>query len=104
MLLDLIALAILGVFVLMGALRGGVASLMGLLTLVLSYAAAVWAAQSLGGAVSENLGVSPLFGPLFPYPSRKPPRRPRTSMTNEPSVSYQFLRDGPRTGSRQPPE
>jgi membrane protein required for colicin V production len=65
MLLDLIALAILGLFVLMGALRGGVASGMSLLTLVLSYAAAVWAAQSLGEPVSQNLGVSPLYGPAI---------------------------------------
>ncbi len=65
MLLDLIALAILGLFVLMGALRGGVASGMSLLTLVLSYTAAVWAAQSLGEPVSQNLGVSPLLGPAI---------------------------------------
>jgi uncharacterized membrane protein required for colicin V production len=65
MVLDLIALAILGFFVLMGALRGGVASGMGLLTLVLSYGGAVWAAQSLGGATSEKLGISPLLGPAL---------------------------------------
>lgn len=65
MLLDLVALGILGVFVLMGALRGGVASLMSLLALVLSYAAAVWAAQSFGESVSQGLGVSPLLGPAI---------------------------------------
>lgn len=65
MILDLIALAILGIFVGIGALRGGVASAMGLLTLVASYAVAVWAAQSLGGSLSEKTGLSPLLGPVL---------------------------------------
>jgi uncharacterized membrane protein required for colicin V production len=65
MALDLIALAILGFFVLMGALRGGVASGMGLLTLLLSYGGAVWAAQSFGGVTSDRLGISPLLGPAL---------------------------------------
>lgn len=60
MALDLIALSILGFFVLIGALRGGVASAMGLLTLVCSYAGAVWAARNLGGAVTQSIGVSAL--------------------------------------------
>ena len=47
MLLDLIALSILALFVLMGALRGGLASFTGLATLLLSYWAAVWAAGPL---------------------------------------------------------
>jgi membrane protein required for colicin V production len=62
MLLDLLALAILGLFVLMGALRGGVASLMSLLTLVLSYTAAVWGAQLFGAPVGQVLGGRPLVG------------------------------------------
>ncbi len=65
MVLDLIALWILGFFVLMGALRGGVASAMGLLTLVSSYAGAVWAARNLGGVVADKLGVSPLLAPAL---------------------------------------
>jgi membrane protein required for colicin V production len=65
MALDLIALAILAFFGFVGALRGGVSSAMGLLTLVLSYAAAVWAAQNLGDTMTERLGTSPLFGPAL---------------------------------------
>jgi uncharacterized membrane protein required for colicin V production len=62
MVVDLVALAILALFVLMGALRGGVAGLLGLLTLVLSYAVAVKSAQGLGESISQNLGVSLLVG------------------------------------------
>ena len=64
MVLDLIALAILGVFALIGALRGGVASAMGLMTLVASYAVAVWAAQNLGTSLAEKTGLSPLLAPV----------------------------------------
>jgi len=65
MALDLIALAILAAFGLIGALRGGIASAMGLFTLVLSYAVAVWAAQNLGEATTQSLGTSPLLGPAI---------------------------------------
>jgi len=64
MALDLAALFILGLFAGMGALRGGLASLSGLVTLCLAYFAAVLAAQHLGGPVSAKLGVSPLLGPV----------------------------------------
>jgi membrane protein required for colicin V production len=62
MLLDLFALVILALFSVMGALRGGVASVASLATLLLSYAVAVWAAGSLGDAVSEKLGMPVLLG------------------------------------------
>lgn len=64
MVLDLVALSILAVFGLVGALRGGVASASSLLTLIASYAAAVWAAQNLGGPVAEKTDLSPIFAPL----------------------------------------
>jgi uncharacterized membrane protein required for colicin V production len=65
MILDLAALLILALFALMGAVRGGVASVAGLVTLVLSYGAAVFAAQNLGDPVSTQLGVSPFVGPII---------------------------------------
>ena len=65
MVLDLIALAILGIFGLIGALRGGVASAIGLVTLVASYLGAVWAAQTLGTPLSEKTGLSPIFAPVI---------------------------------------
>lgn len=65
MVLDLVAFGILGFFVLMGALRGGIASLMSLVTLLLSYAAAVWAAGRFGEAASRALSVSTLIGPAI---------------------------------------
>ena len=65
MLLDVVALAILGLFVLMGALRGGVASLMSLVTLVLSYVAAVWGAQTFGAPLGDAMGNRPLLGTVI---------------------------------------
>lgn len=65
MILDAAALLILGLFAGMGAVRGGVASITGLATLVLAYFAAVFAAQQLGEPVSTKLGVSPLLGPIL---------------------------------------
>lgn len=59
MLLDLVALGLLILFALMGALRGGLASATSLATLLLSYGAAVWAAQNLGAGISEKLGWPP---------------------------------------------
>ena len=59
MLLDFVALGLLLLFGFMGALRGGLASATSLATLLLSYAAAVWAAQNLGAGVSEKLGWPP---------------------------------------------
>jgi membrane protein required for colicin V production len=52
--LDLLALALLAGFALMGALRGAFATGMGLLTLVVSYAAAVLLAPVLGPALAEH--------------------------------------------------
>ena len=65
MILDLVALGILAVFGLMGALRGGIASALGLLTLIASYLGAVWAAQNLGAPLSEKVGLSPIFAPVI---------------------------------------
>lgn len=64
MLLDLVALSILAAFGLLGALRGGVASALGLLTLISSYGAGVWAAERLAAPLSAKTGVSPIFAPL----------------------------------------
>ena len=82
MALDLIALAILAAFGLMGALRGGIASAMGLFTLVLSYAVAVWAAQNLGEATTQSLGTSPLLG--APRDLRVSPAQPWQSCCHTP--------------------
>ncbi len=64
MILDLVALAILAIFALIGALRGGVASALGLFTLIASYAGAVWAAQNLGASLADKTGFSPLLAPV----------------------------------------
>ena len=63
MVLDLIALGVLALFVLIGLLRGGLASGTGLVNLAASYLAAVLSAQHLGPRVSEQLGLSALAGP-----------------------------------------
>ena len=65
MLIDIVAFAILSLFVLLGALRGGVAGLMGVVTLLLSYVTGIWAAHSLGGSVAQALDVSQLVGPAI---------------------------------------
>lgn len=63
MLLDLVALGILCLFVLMGALRGGVATVASLATLLSGYGAAVWAAGTLGEKTAAKLGLPALAGP-----------------------------------------
>jgi membrane protein required for colicin V production len=63
MVVDLIALGILAVFVLIGLLRGGLASGAGLATLAASYVAAVLSAQHLGPKAGEQLGLPALVGP-----------------------------------------
>ncbi len=65
MALDLLALAILAFFALMGALRGGVASALGLITLIAAYGGAVWSAQNLGTPLAEKTGLSPLLAPVL---------------------------------------
>ena len=63
--LDAIALLLLGVFVGMGALRGALASFLGLASLGLAYAAALVAAPRLGPPVAETFGLpEPLGMPL----------------------------------------
>ena len=64
MLLDLASGMILALFTLMGALRGGLASFASLATLLLSYAAAVWAAGRLGESVSSKRGLPSFLGPV----------------------------------------
>ncbi len=64
MLLDLIAFAILALFISMGAMRGGLASFTGLAALLLSYWAAVLAAGSLGDRAAATLGLAPFLGPV----------------------------------------
>ncbi len=63
MLLDMIALLLLGVFALLGAWRGALASGAGLVTLVLSYTGGVFAASHFGAAASTQLGLHELLGP-----------------------------------------
>lgn len=65
MIIDILAIATLSLFVLVGALRGGVAGLVGVVTLLLSYLTGLWAAHSLGAAVSRALEVSQLVGPVI---------------------------------------
>lgn len=67
--LDLIALVVLGLFVLVGMLRGLVRSGLGLVSLVLGYVNAAFAAKHLGPTVAEQLGLpfivaAPLVGTL----------------------------------------
>jgi uncharacterized membrane protein required for colicin V production len=60
--LDFIALALLAVFAFLGARRGGLASGLGLLTLGVSYGAAVFLGARYGDAAAEAFGVSPMLG------------------------------------------
>lgn len=53
--LDLLALLILAAFAAAGALRGALATIMGLVSLVLGYTAAILLAPSLGPALAESL-------------------------------------------------
>ena len=49
----------------MGALRGGIAGLMGVVTLLFSYVTGIWAARAFGISVSQVLDVSHLAGPAI---------------------------------------
>jgi uncharacterized membrane protein required for colicin V production len=59
--LDLVALAVLAVFALLGALRGGFRTGMGLLALAAGYAAAVFGAAPLGPLVGNAFGLPELL-------------------------------------------
>ena len=60
--LDLIGLAILGVFMLLGLLRGTLASFMRILSLLLAYGVALWVAPLLGPSVAERMALPELLG------------------------------------------
>jgi len=60
--LDVIALIVMGFFIGQGALRGGFATGLGLLALVLAYAAAILSAPRLGPGLARELGVPELVG------------------------------------------
>jgi membrane protein required for colicin V production len=60
--LDVLALLVLGLFAGMGALRGGLASALSLLSLGVSYAAALWAAPRFGERAAELTGAPALLG------------------------------------------
>lgn len=60
--LDVVGLLILAVFMVLGLLRGTLASLMRIVALIAAYLAAVWAAPNLGPAVSERFGMPPYLG------------------------------------------
>jgi uncharacterized membrane protein required for colicin V production len=62
MIVDQVALGILALFVLIGALRGAVATALGIATLVVSYAIALVAGSALGDATATALGLSPFLG------------------------------------------
>jgi uncharacterized membrane protein required for colicin V production len=60
--LDVIALLLLGLFAGMGAMRGGLASGLSVLTLAAAYGAAVWAAPRFGSEAAGLLGVPEWLG------------------------------------------
>jgi uncharacterized membrane protein required for colicin V production len=60
--LDVLALLVLGLFAGMGALRGGLASALSLISLGVSYAAALWAAPRFGERAAELTGAPALLG------------------------------------------
>jgi len=62
--LDLIAALILLLFVGLGAWRGALATGAGVVTLGISYLAAIMAAQSLGTGMAETFGVPGVLGPV----------------------------------------
>ena len=59
--LDLIGIVFLGVFMLTGLLRGTLMSLVRIVTIVLAYAAAMWAAPRFGAELGQRLS---LPGPI----------------------------------------
>ena len=60
--LDVLALLLLGIFAGMGAMRGGLASGLGLLSLGVAYAAAIFGASHFGSTAAGLLGVPPWVG------------------------------------------
>lgn len=60
--LDVLALFLLALFAFLGARRGGLAAGLSVLTLGVSYAAAVWCAPRYGEAAAGLFGVMPLLG------------------------------------------
>lgn len=60
--LDLVALALLALFAFLGARRGGLAAGLGLVTLGVSYAAAVFFGTRFGDGAAASFGVSPMLG------------------------------------------
>jgi uncharacterized membrane protein required for colicin V production len=60
--IDLAGVGLLGVFVGIGAMRGFVAGLLGVLALIAAYALAYLAATSLGDPLAASLGIEPLLG------------------------------------------
>ena len=60
--LDLVGLAILAVFMVMGLLRGTLASLLRIVSLVIAYGAAIWAAPALGPAAAERMSLPSFLG------------------------------------------
>lgn len=62
MILDQVALGILAFFVLVGLFRGALASALGIVSLVGSYAVALLAGSWLGGPAAAAIGLSPLLG------------------------------------------
>lgn len=64
MILDQVALGILGFFVLVGVWRGALASALGVGSLIASYLVALVAGSWLGGAAAAASGLPPLAGPL----------------------------------------
>ncbi len=60
--LDLVGLAILAVFMIMGLLRGSLPSLLRIMSLVAAYAAAVLTAPALGPAVAERMSLPVFLG------------------------------------------
>ncbi len=63
--IDLAALTILAVFVLIGATRGFLASLLGVVSLIVSYAAGFFGATVLAGPLALHAGVHPLLAGLL---------------------------------------
>jgi uncharacterized membrane protein required for colicin V production len=64
MLFDLVIGGLLLLFVMLGAWRGAVPSILGLVSLVVAYAAAIVGATRFGALAASKLGVAPMFGPL----------------------------------------
>ena len=60
--LDLLGLGVLGAFMLMGLLRGALASFLRIVSLVVAYGAALWTAPLLGPLVAERMSLPTFLG------------------------------------------